>query len=422
MIPSEYSGVFQPVPAGGVTSPHDFVAGAARGGIKEQGDDVLLLVSETERPAAVAAVFTRNAMQAAPVLVCAEHAASGRARAIVANSGCANCCTGERGLAAARRLCELAAARAGIRPEEVLVCSTGLIGSQLPLERIEAALDEVALRRDAETNEAVARAFMTTDTRPKSFALETEIDGHAITVGGQIKGAGMIGPDMGAASGSTPAGSTPHATMLAFLTTDALLEPAELQSALEKAVEKSFNSMTIDGDTSTNDTCLLLANGASTLQITPAQRGRFQALLEDVCVHLAKLAIADGEGATKLVTVRVEGAAREQDAHRIAMTIANSPLVKTAIFGADPNWGRVAAAAGRAGVRFDPAQLQIYLGPVQVFDRGEPAEYSLPTAEVVMRADELTVRVVLGEGDAAWTAWTCDFSYDYVKINAEYHT
>jgi len=210
--------------------------------------------------------------------------------------------------------------------------------------------------------------------------------------------------------------------MLAFLTTDAQIEPAQLQIMLEKAVAKSFNSMTIDGDTSTNDTCLLLASGASTLQITPLHYERFQALLDDVCIHLAKLLVADGEGATKLVSVRVEGATSESDAHRIAMTIANSPLVKTAIFGADPNWGRLAMAAGRAGVPFDPAQLQLFIGALPVFQRGEPTEYSVSEAEAIMRADNLALRVVVGQGSGAWTAWTCDFSYDYVKINAEYHT
>jgi glutamate N-acetyltransferase/amino-acid N-acetyltransferase len=222
----------------------------------------------------------------------------------------------------------------------------------------------------------------------------------------------MIGPDMGPL----------HATMLAFLTTDAKIEKPLLQELLENAVERSFNSVTVDGDTSTNDTALLLASGASGVEITSENRDHFAALLQAVCIHLTRDIARDGEGATKLVTVEVSGAGSEAEAKRIALTVANSPLVKTAIYGRDPNWGRICAAAGRAGVAFDASKLNVSLGEVAVFRNGEPLEFDVDKAVRVMSANELTIHIQLGEGTAAWTAWTCDFSYDYVKINAEYHT
>ncbi|MDQ3812731.1 MAG: bifunctional glutamate N-acetyltransferase/amino-acid acetyltransferase ArgJ [Armatimonadota bacterium] len=399
-----------------MATPAGFVAGAARGGIKMQGDDVALILSK--RPATVAAVFTRNLVKAAPVLICARHAANPTARAIIANAGNANCCTGEQGLAAAIAMCQLAAVRIGCDPHEVLVCSTGIIGHPLPMEQVEAAIGAIELGRVEATNEAVARAVMTTDTRPKFCAARARINGHFVTIGGLAKGAGMIGPDMGP---FTPP-ATLHATLLSFLTTDAAVPKALLQQALQETVERTFNSVTVDGDTSTNDTCLLLANGASGVQINDTNYAQFTALLNSVCVHLAKMVAADGEGATKLVTVEVTGAATTADARHIAMTVANSPLVKTAIFGGDPNWGRIAAAAGRAGVALDPAELSVALNEIEVFSGGEPTRFDLAEAEAAMQGDELTVHVALAEGEAMWTAWTCDFSYDYVKINAEYHT
>ena len=397
---------------GGVVSPQGFRAGAARGGIKTEGDDVALIVSEI--PATAAAVFTRNVVKAAPVLVCAEHARQQTARAIIVNAGNANCCTGAQGMLDARRMCELAAAKIGCDAREILVCSTGIIGHQLPMEKVEKAIAALALNDGEPINEATARAVMTTDTRPKFCAAQAMIDGRAVTVGGQVKGVGMIGPDMGPIM--------PHATLLSFLTTDAAVNGSTLQRALESAVEKSFNSVTVDGDTSTNDTCLLLANGASGMQIGPENYESFCALLETVCIQLARAVVADGEGATKLVTIEISGAPNGDAAKRIAMTIANSPLVKTAIFGNDPNWGRIAAAAGRAGVAFDAGKLNISLGDLEVFRSGEPLDFSVEDAEAIMKNDELTLHISLGEGGGAWTAWTCDFSYDYVKINAEYHT
>jgi glutamate N-acetyltransferase/amino-acid N-acetyltransferase len=227
----------------------------------------------------------------------------------------------------------------------------------------------------------------------------------------------MIGPAM------APLDATAlHATMLSFLTTDAAVDKTLLQRALQQAVERSFNSVTVDGDTSTNDTCIVLANGASGAQIGENEYSQFVQLLQSVCVELAKKVARDGEGATKLVTIEVSGAHSPRDAKQIAMTVANSPLVKTAIFGNDPNWGRLAMAAGRAGIAFDAAKLRIQLGEVEVFRDGEPSNFDLQQAEAAMQTDDLTVRIQVGEGDASWRAWTCDFSYDYVKINAEYHT
>lgn len=409
--------------SGGVTSPQGFAAGAARGGLKTQGDDVALIISQA--PATCAAVFTRNRVRAAPVLVCAQHAEQPKARAIVVNAGNANCCTGTCGERDARRMCQLAAQKLGCHEGEVLVCSTGIIGHALPMDKIEAGIQAVELGRSQAADETAARAIMTTDTRPKLCAAQIEINGQTVTVGGTAKGAGMIGPDMGPLSRNQAAGGRRrelHATMLAFLTTDAQIEKPLLQEMLKAAVGKSFNSVTVDGDTSTNDTALLLANGASGAIVDESNRAQFEQLLEAVCIRLTQEIARDGEGATKLVTVQVEGAENEADAKQIAMTVANSPLVKTAIFGRDPNWGRIAAAAGRAGILFDDQLMSIDIGGIRVFLNGEPANFSQTEAEAAMSRDELKIRIALGEGQASWTAWTCDFSYDYVKINAEYHT
>jgi len=403
------------LPDGGVVSAKGFLAGSARGEIKTHGDDVALIVSEN--PAIAAAVFTRNLVKAAPVLVCAEHAQSTQARAIIINAGNANCCTGEQGIRDARKMCELAATRLNCDDREVLVCSTGIIGHALSMNKIESALSQLEYSDDAAQNEKVARAVMTTDTRPKFCAASTSIDGKTVTVGGFIKGVGMIGPDMGALIPSTP-----HATLLCVLTTDAQFEKQALQSELENIVERTFNSVTVDGDTSTNDTAILLANGASGVLINSENSAQFRALLENVCTHLAREVARDGEGATKIITIKVLRARDESDAKKVAMTIANSPLVKTALFGNDPNWGRIAAAAGRSGANFDAQNLQIKLGDVEVFKNGEPTDFDLTQAEAVLKNEEVEIEVSLGAGGNVWTAWTCDFSYDYVKINAEYHT
>jgi glutamate N-acetyltransferase/amino-acid N-acetyltransferase len=416
----------QMLPDGGVVSARGFRAGAARAAIKTEGDDIALVVCETE--ATVAAVFTRNVVKAAPVQVSAEHLQYPRARGIIANAGNANCCTGAQGLEDAQRMCELAAEGIGCDPRELLVCSTGIIGHKLPMERMSpvistlanglAATDGSGGEPASGTNEAVARAVMTTDTRPKFCAASAVIGGQTVTVGGLAKGVGMIGPNMGPIVPQV----APHATMLSFLTTDARVAKSTLQHALEHSVARSFNSVTVDGDTSTNDTCIVLANGASGVAITDDNYEQFCALLEAVCTELARQVARDGEGATKLITIEVGEANTEVDAKQIALSIANSPLVKTAIFGRDPNWGRIAMAAGKAGVVFDPASLCIHLGDVEVFRNGEPTNFDLQAAEATLSGEDVTIRVSLGSGSAQWRAWTCDFSYDYVKINAEYHT
>lgn len=405
-------------PDGGLANVPGFEAGGARGGIKMQGEDVGLLMARHAVPAA--ALFTSNQVRAAPVLVSASHVQSGEARAVVWNSGNANCCTGEQGTKDAREMCELAAAKIGCRAEQVLVCSTGIIGHALPMDKVRVGLQELATGRGSEFSRSAARAAMTTDTRPKHIAASARINGQTVTVGGQVKGVGMIGPDMQVIEGAPL-----HATMLAFLATDARIEKGFIQEILRRAVERSFNSVTVDGDTSTNDTAILMASGDSQLEVSRSDAhacAAFEELLLGVCIELSKMVARDGEGATKLVEVRVQGTPDEAGAKKIALTIANSPLVKTAIFGRDPNWGRVAMAAGRAGVPFDPAQLDIALGEVEVFHAGEPLDFDQARAVEVMSRPDLQVLVKVGSGAGSWTAWTCDFSYDYVKINAEYHT
>ena len=397
--------------ATGVTAAQGYLAATAEAGLKSNGLDLFLLQSQT--PAVAAGVFTRNQVIGAPVRVCAEHLAHPTARVIITNSGNANCCTGADGLEKARQMCRIAAEKVGCSPEEVLVCSTGIIGVSLPLEKIAARVPSMNWASGAEADLQAAQAIMTTDLAPKYFSASAEIDGKTVTLGGMAKGSGMIGPDMGA---------LPHATMLAFLTTDASVEKVLLQQLLESAVGQSFNSVTVDGDTSSNDTCLLLANGASGAVINDQNKDQFAELLQTVCTELAKKVAADGEGATHLIEIQIRGTASAEDAHKVAMTVANSPLVKTAIFGGDPNWGRLAVAAGRAGVPFDMAGLSIHLGDLEVLHRGEPTNFDEALAAEQLKSFEVIIRIELGQGDASWTAWTCDYSYDYIKINAEYHT
>jgi glutamate N-acetyltransferase/amino-acid N-acetyltransferase len=395
----------------GITAAQGYQCATAEAGLKSNGLDLLLLQSQT--PATAAGVFTRNQVIGAPVRICAEHLAHPTVRAVITNSGNANCCTGTDGLEKARRMCKLAAEKVGCSPEEVLVCSTGIIGVPLPLEKIAAQVPSMHWNDGAEADLQAAQAIMTTDLVPKYFSASAAIDGKNVTIGGMVKGSGMIGPDMGAA---------PHATMLAFLTTDASVEKVLLQDLLENAVDQSFNSVTVDGDTSSNDTCLLLANGASGVAINAQNKAQFAELLQTVCMELAKEVAADGEGATHLIEIQIHGAPSAKAAHKVAMTVANSPLVKTAIFGGDPNWGRLAVAAGRAGVSFDMVGLSIHLGDIEVLRHGEPVDFDEASAAAQLKSFEIVIKIELGQGGASWTAWTCDYSYDYIKINAEYHT
>lgn len=399
----------------GITAAQGYQIAAAQAGLKSSGLDLFLLQSQT--PAVAAGVFTRNQVIGAPVTICAEHLVYPTVRAVITNSGNANCCTGSNGLEKARQMCRIAAEKVGCVPEEVLVCSTGIIGVPLPLEKIVAHVPSMSWNSGAEADLQAAQAIMTTDLAPKYFSASADIEGRTVTLGGMVKGSGMIGPNMGAAPGGAP-----HATMLAFLTTDAAIEKVLLQQLLEEAVDKSFNSVTVDGDTSSNDTCLLLANGASGAVINDQNKDQFSELLQTVCAELAKKVAADGEGATHLMEIQIQGATSADDAHKVAMTVANSPLVKTAIFGGDPNWGRLAVAAGRAGVPFDMTNLSIRLGDIEVLRNGEPVQFDTTQAADQLKPFEIVIHIKIGKGNYSWTAWTCDYSYDYIKINAEYHT
>lgn len=394
--------------SGSVCAPRGFLAAGVAAGIKPSGNpDVTLIVSEV--PASVAAIFTQNRVVAAPVLVSREHVKDGRARAIAINAGNANACTGEEGMRNARRMAELTGELIGCPAEEVVVCSTGVIGRMLPMDRLEAGLKRAA-KELAPDGAPAARAIMTTDTRPKEIAVEIPVDGKTLRIGGICKGSGMIAPNM--------------ATMLAFLTTDAEVWPEVLHSALRSAAERTFNCLTVDGDTSTNDTLAMLANGASGVRITPGSPGnrRFCDGLLQVCTHLAKELARDGEGATKLVEIRVRGARSSAQARKIGLSIANSPLVKTALFGNDPNWGRILCAAGYSGAEVDPDRMSLDLCGIPLVRSGTPVPFEEAAASAAMKVPEVRVELDLGLGRGSATLWTCDFSYDYVRINAEYTT
>ncbi len=383
-------------------------AGVASGLKKNGKKDLGLIYSEF--PATVAAMFTRNLVRAAPVLLDQQRTANGSCRAVIVNSGNANCCTGEQGMQDAIRMGRLVAQGLMVDEEDVLVASTGVIGEPLPVEKIESAAPGLikALAPDGITD--FTEAIMTTDTVPKVVSRNGELAGKAFTVTGAIKGAGMIRPDM--------------ATMLCFVMTDIVAKPEVLQVMLKKAVDRSLNRMTVDGDTSTNDTVLLMANGHSTVKvISENQKDVFQAVLNEVMIGLAKWLIKDAEGATKLVEIVVKGAKTEAEAHKIADTVANSPLFKTALFGEDANWGRILAAVGRAGITVDPEKIDIFFGSAQMvksgFGCGKEAEAE---ATRVLKQDEFTVTIDLNLGQKTETVYTCDFSIDYVKINADYRT
>lgn len=394
---------------GGVTAPAGVRAAGVAAGIKASGAlDVTLIAAD--RPAAVAAVFTTNQVQAAPVQVSRRHVAAsgGRARAIVVNSGCANACTGAQGLATAERTVAAVAELAGCPVEQVLVASTGVIGVHLPADRIVAgaAAAFAALSRDGH---AAARGIMTTDLLPKEHAVRVESPAGTFHVGGIAKGAGMIEPMM--------------ATMLAFLTTDADVAPALLDRALREVTDRTFNAITVDGECSTNDTVVLMATGASGVAIDEASYPALIEGLEAVARALALAVVRGGEGATKLVAVTVTGAETRADAVRAAKTIANSPLVKTAIHGADPNWGRLVSATGRSGARFVLDRACVQVGPIVLFRDGQPFDDQAPAAADYLRQAELEVRVDLGTGGPGEAVvWTCDLSAEYVRINGEYRT
>jgi glutamate N-acetyltransferase/amino-acid N-acetyltransferase len=393
----------------GVTAPRGFRASGTSAGIKANSLlDLALLVSDTS--ATAAAVFTTNRAQAAPVLVSLEHLArsGGTARAIVVNSGCANACTGDEGLQAARDMAAETARLLNCPVEQVLVASTGVIGVALPIVKIRAGLPLAFTALAGDQGAAAAQAIMTTDPFPKEASTTVAIGGREIALGGMAKGSGMIEPML--------------ATMLAFVTTDAAIPRPLLDRALRETVHDTFNAITVDGECSTNDSVMLLANGASGVTVDERSYSAFVDGLTTVCRELALGIVRGGEGATKLVTVKVTGAASAADARRCAKTIANSPLVKTAIHGGDPNWGRLIAAAGRSGVAFELTRARVTIGPMVLFERGRPHDEAAPEAAEYLKGKDLTVAVDLGAGDASSTVWTCDLSAEYVRINADYRT
>jgi glutamate N-acetyltransferase/amino-acid N-acetyltransferase len=386
-------------------------SGMACGLKKTGGLDLALIASDT--PASAAAVFTQNLVQAAPVVLSREHVRKSvrRMRAIVVNSGNANCCTGEAGLRASRDTAARAAHILDCAPEEIIVCSTGVIGVPMKVEKILSALPALAEARNArgESFDAVTHAIMTTDTRPKWAAASCRIGGKTVRFLGCAKGAGMIHPNM--------------ATMLAFVVTDAAIAPVLLRRALREVTARTFNCITVDGDSSTNDTLAVLANGASGVIVGARQYKNFVAVLEKVCRSLALAIVADGEGAQRVVEIVVRGARSDSDARRIALTIAHSPLVKTALAGADPNWGRILAAAGRAGVRFDPDRARITLAGIPVFRRGRPLDFDEAAAHQAMLAKHISIVLDLGQkSTGSAVIYTCDFTAEYVRINASYRT
>lgn len=386
-----------------------FVAAGVSAGIKKKTAlDLGLIFSQ--QPATVAGMFTRNRVMAAPVQITQKRTAHGVAQAIVANAGCANCCTGDQGVLHAREMCAAAAAGLGIDAERMLVASTGVIGAPLPIAKIQDAMPALIQGLRPDGFEAFARAIMTTDTVPKLVRRQGVMEGTPFTLLGVAKGAGMIRPDM--------------ATMLCFVCTDVAVSATSLQAMLHQAVDRSLNCITIDGDTSTNDTVLLMANGVSGVVVETAdQRQVFQDLLDDLLMDIARRLVKDGEGVTKVVEIKVTGAASRQDAFRIADTVAHSPLVKTAFFGEDANWGRILAAAGRAGVAFDPRVIEVFFDGIQMVAAGQgcgPDRETQITA--IMKQPEFTVTIDLHGGSAEASMLTCDFSLDYVKINADYRS
>ncbi|KAA1173135.1 bifunctional glutamate N-acetyltransferase/amino-acid acetyltransferase ArgJ [Marinobacter salinexigens] len=386
--------------------------GIASAGIKKPGrKDVV--VFELAPESRVAGIFTRNQFCAAPVTLSRKHLASASPRYLLINTGNANAGTGDQGMADALACCQALATNAGVDVEAVLPYSTGVIGEPLPVAKIVAALPEALANTSEDRWTEAASGIMTTDTRPKGASCQFELDGHTVTISGISKGAGMIRPNM--------------ATMLGFIATDARIEPSVLQDLASELGEKSFNRITIDGDTSTNDACMLIASGqydGPEINADSPALPKLRDALQKIYLELAHAIVRDGEGATKFVTIAVTGARAQQEALDVAYTVAHSPLVKTALFASDPNWGRILAAVGRAGVQgLDLNALEIFLGDVCLVRNGGRAEdYSEERGQSVMDQEEITISIDLKRGDVSETVWTCDFSHDYVTINAEYRT
>jgi glutamate N-acetyltransferase/amino-acid N-acetyltransferase len=386
-----------------------FLAAGVSAGLKKNGQKDLGLLFSTV-PAVAAGVFTRNRIKAAPVVLDRKRIETGNGRAILVNSGNANCCTGEQGMNNALAMAKAVAAGLDLPVEQVLVASTGVIGEQLPIHKIKTAVPALLDALKPEGLSELAEAMMTTDTVPKLVAIKSHLDGKGFHLAAVAKGAGMIRPDM--------------ATMLCFVISDIELPATVMQTMLNAAVDRSFNRITVDGDMSTNDTVIFMANGASGVAAEmPEARQVVQSVLEDALLQLARLCVKDGEGATKLVEVRVNGAASDPDARSVADAVANSSLVKTALFGQDANWGRILAAAGRAGVLIDPGRVDVYFDKVMMvkdgLGRGKPVEAE---ATAVLKKPEFVITIDLKMASGSASVLTCDFSIDYVKINADYRS
>ena len=408
---------------GGVCAPKGFTAGGIACGIKASSKKRDLALIYSERPCAAAAMFTTNTVKAASVLVSQEHASGGAIRAVIANSGNANACTGGAGMDAARKMADLAAGLLSISAKEVAVASTGVIGVPLPIDIIEKGISALgaSLSADEAGHAAALEAIMTTDLRRKDGAVEIEIDGKTVRIGGMTKGSGMIHPNM--------------ATMLCFITTDAAIAPDVLDACLKQAVRRSFNRLTVDGDTSTNDMVVVMANGAAgnaSIAAGSPAFAAFSAALESLCVKLTRAMARDGEGATKLVTVTVSGAADEAAAETLAKAIASSSLVKAACFGADANWGRILCAMGYSGATFNPDEVDVSFASlgagsaaseeIAVCRGGASLAFSEEDAKRILTREEIEIRVKAGKGSGAAAAWGCDLTYDYVKINGDYRS
>lgn len=401
---------YKAIPHGTVTSPRGFLAGTTYAKIKTEGKNALDLgILYSEVPCIIAGAFTTNKIKAAPVVLCQERLERKRAQAIVVNSGCANACTGKQGLADSAEMADLTAKKLGISPEDVLVASTGVIGVPLPMKRLQTGIKKIFL--SPEGGHHLAEAIMTTDTSPKEIAVIFKLNETEVTIGGVAKGAGMIHPNL--------------ATMLCFITTDAAIDAKFAQRVLQSAIDDTFNMITIDGDTSPNDTVLLLANGLasnSPLKASMDEAKIFRAVLRDVCLYLAKGIIRGGEGATKLIEVSVEGAFTLKDARIAARTIASSPLVKTAVHGNDPNWGRIIAALGRSGAEINPVKIDLYLKDICLLKAGCPVLFDNEKAKRVLTSDKVSFRIRLNLGKESATAWGCDLSEEYITINSAYVT
>jgi glutamate N-acetyltransferase/amino-acid N-acetyltransferase len=406
------------IDGGSITSPQGFRAAGIVAGIKPSGKrDLALVVSD--RRGTGAAVYTTNRVQGAPIGVCRQHLEDGHAQAVVINSGIANVCTGETGRADARHMCALVAAELGLPVEDVLVCSTGVIGVPLPMEVIESGIPRATAALRADGGPEAAEAMMTTDTVAKHAAVELDIDGSTVTVGAVAKGAAMISPNM--------------ATMLSVVTTDAAVPAGQLQQLLVRAVGRSFNCCTVDGDMSTSDTVIALANGAvlgQTYEAPPdlspdlSTQG-FEALavaMEHVCRKMARAMAGDGEGATKLITIRVTGGRTESEARQVGLSVANSSLVKTAAFGNDPNWGRILCAVGYSGVVLDQERVRVSLCGTPIYGNGTGIPFDAKAVSDAMQATEIDIDVDLQSGTETSEIFTCDLTYEYVRLNAEYTT